>query len=247
MSSTLLLGKLALITGAGGGIGRAAAVRFAQEGATVIVTDRRFEQAQETAKKLGDTHLPLELDVTDTESIKNVIEQAVNRYKRPPTITVNCAGITRDQFILKMEESDFDLVLNVNLKGTFLVMKHVVQRMIEHKVGGTIVNISSVTAKMGNMGQCNYAPSKAAVETLTRVASKEFAKFGIRVNTVIPGFINTPMTAAVPDKVKELIVKQIAMRRFGDPEEVSDTIAFLASDKSSFVTGASIEVSGGQT
>lgn len=126
-------------------------------------------------------------------------------------------------------------------------MKHVVQRMIEFKVGGTIVNISSVTAKMGNMGQSNYAPSKAAVETLTRVASKEFAKHGIRVNTVIPGFINTPMTESVPDKVKELVIKQIAMRRFGDPEEVSDTIAFLSSDKSSYVTGASIEVSGGQS
>lgn len=126
-------------------------------------------------------------------------------------------------------------------------MKHAVQKMVEFKVGGSIINISSVTAKMGNMGQANYAPSKAAVETLTRVASKEFAKFGIRVNTVIPGFINTPMTQTVPEKVKEMIVKQIAMRRFGEPEEVSDTIAFLASDKSSFVTGASIEVSGGQT
>lgn len=118
--------------------------------------------------------------------------------------------------------------------------------MVDYKVGGAIVNISSVTAKMGNMGQSNYAPSKAAVETLTRVAAKEFAKFGIRVNTVIPGFINTPMTATVPDKVKDLVRSQIAMRRFGEPEEVSDTIAFLSSDKSSFVTGASIEVSGGQ-
>lgn len=126
-------------------------------------------------------------------------------------------------------------------------MKHVVQKMVDYKVGGAIVNISSITAKMGNMGQCNYAPSKAAVETLTRVAAKEFAKYGIRVNTVIPGFINTPMTASVPDKVKDMIIKQIALRRFGEPEEVSDTIAFLASDKSSFVTGAAIEVSGGQS
>lgn len=126
-------------------------------------------------------------------------------------------------------------------------MKHAVQKMVEFQVCGSVINISSVTAKMGNMGQCNYAPSKAAVETLTRVASKEFAKFGIRVNTVIPGFINTPMTQSVPEKVKEMILKQIAMRRFGEPEEVSDTIAFLASDKSSFVTGASIEVSGGQS
>lgn len=246
MSSSLLLGKLALVTGAGGGIGRAAAVRFAQEGATVIVTDRKFDQAAQTAKKLGGTHLPLELDVTNSDNIKSVIEEAINKYKRPPSITVNCAGITRDAFILKMDENDFDLVLNVNLKGTFLVMKNVVQRMVDYKVGGAIVNISSVTAKMGNMGQSNYAPSKAAVETITRVAAKEFAKFGIRVNTVIPGFINTPMTATVPDKVKDLVRNQIAMRRFGEPEEVSDTIAFLSSDKSSFITGASIEVSGGQ-
>ncbi|CRL00756.1 CLUMA_CG014012, isoform A [Clunio marinus] len=247
MSSTLLLGKLALITGAGGGIGRATAVRFAQEGATVIVTDRKIKQAEETAKKLGGTHLPLELDVTNADNVQSVIEEAINKYKRPPSITVNCAGITRDAFILKMDDSDFDLVLNVNLKGTYLVMKHVVQKMIEHKVGGAIVNISSITAKMGNMGQCNYAPSKAAVETLTRVAAKEFAKFGIRVNTVIPGFVHTPMTDHVPDKVKELILKQIALKRFGEPEEISDTIAFLSSDKSSFVTGASIEVSGGQS
>jgi 17beta-estradiol 17-dehydrogenase / 3alpha(17beta)-hydroxysteroid dehydrogenase (NAD+) / 3-oxoacyl-[acyl-carrier protein] reductase alpha subunit len=210
--------------------------------------------------------MALEMDVTNGDSIRSVVEEAINKFKRPPTVVVNCAGITRDAFILKMDDSDFDMVLNVNLKvgkvvdkvnssiylpsylqGTYLVMKNVVQKMVEHKVGGAIVNISSVTAKMGNMGQCNYAPSKAAVETLTRVAAKEFAKYGIRVNTVVPGFIHTPMTEAVPDKVKEMIVKQIAMRRFGYPEEVSDTIAFLSSDKSSFVTGASIEVSGGQT
>jgi 17beta-estradiol 17-dehydrogenase/3alpha(17beta)-hydroxysteroid dehydrogenase (NAD+) len=118
--------------------------------------------------------------------------------------------------------------------------------MIDYKVGGSIVNISSITARMGNMGQCNYAPSKAAVETLSRVASKEFARYGIRVNTVVPGFICTPMTENLPDKVKDLIVNNNAMKRFGEAEEVSDAVAFLASDKSSFITGASIEVSGGQ-
>lgn len=123
-------------------------------------------------------------------------------------------------------------------------MKHSVQRMIDYKIGGAIVNISSITARMGNMGQCNYASSKAAVETISRVASKEFAKYGIRVNTVVPGFINTPMTHTVPDKVKDMIIHGIAMRRFGEPEEVAETIAFLASDKSAFITGTSIEVSG---
>lgn len=125
-------------------------------------------------------------------------------------------------------------------------MKYTAQKMIEHKLGGSMINISSVVARLGNMGQCNYAPSKAGVESLTRVASKEFAKFGIRVNTVIPGFVKTPMTEAIPEKVRDLMLSTIALKRFGEPEEISDTIAFLASDKSSFVTGASIEVSGGQ-
>lgn len=125
-------------------------------------------------------------------------------------------------------------------------MKHAVKKMIDYKVGGSIINISSITARMGNIGQGNYAPSKAAVESLTRVGAKEFAKYGIRVNTVIPGFINTPMTESVPDKVKEMITQTIALRRFGEPEEIADTIAFLASDKSEFITGSSVEVSGGQ-
>jgi 17beta-estradiol 17-dehydrogenase/3alpha(17beta)-hydroxysteroid dehydrogenase (NAD+) len=127
-----------------------------------------------------------------------------------------------------------------------MVMKYTAQKMIEHKLGGSMVNISSVVARLGNMGQCNYAPSKAGVESLTRVASKEFAKFGIRVNSVIPGFVKTPMTEGIPDKVRDLMLSTIALKRFGEPEEISDAIAFLASDKSSFITGASIEVTGGQ-
>ena len=125
-------------------------------------------------------------------------------------------------------------------------MKHSAQKMIDYKLGGSIVNISSIVARLGNIGQCNYAPSKAAVESLTRVSSKEFAKFGIRVNTVIPGFVKTPMTENIPEKVRELMLSTIALKRFGEAEEISDTIAFLASDKSAFITGASIEVTGGQ-
>ena len=124
-------------------------------------------------------------------------------------------------------------------------MKNTAQRMVDYKLGGSIINFSSITARIGNMGQCNYAPSKAAVECLSRVAAKEFARYGIRVNTVVPGFINSPMTSKVPEKVKELIIHNISMRRFGEPEEVSDSVAFLASDKSEYITGALIEVSGG--
>lgn len=245
MPSTLLLGKLAFVTGAGSGIGRAVAIRFAQEGATVIAADRNLKLAEETAKKLGSTHMPIQVDVTNGDNLKDVLEEAINKYKRPPSTIVNCAGITRDAFLLKMEDSDFDLVLNVNLKGTYLVMKHAAQRMIDYKLGGSIINISSITARIANIGQCNYAPSKAAVECISRVAAKEFARYGIRVNSVVPGFINTPMTNTVPEKVREIITNNIAMKRFGEPEEVSDTVAFLASDKSEYITGASIEVSGG--
>jgi 17beta-estradiol 17-dehydrogenase/3alpha(17beta)-hydroxysteroid dehydrogenase (NAD+) len=241
----LLFGKLALVTGAGSGIGRATSRVLAREGATVIVSDRKLDGAEQTVKLIGETHMPVQMDVTNSDNIADTIEKVIDKYKRPPTIIVNSAGITRDSFLLKMDESDFDLVVRVNLTGTYLVMKNCVKRMIDYKVGGSIINISSVTAKMGNIGQCNYAPSKAGVECITRVAAKEFAKFGIRTNTVICGFTHTPMTENVPDKVKQLVMNQIALKRFAEPEEIAEAITFLASDKSSYITGASIEASGG--
>lgn len=162
--------------------------------------------------------MPAQLDVTNSENIQEVLDKAIEKYKRPPSVIVNSAGITRDSFILKMDDDEFDLVVKVNLKGTYLVMKNCVKKMIDYKVGGAIVNISSVTSRMGNMGQANYAPSKAGVECISRVAAKEFAKHGIRVNTVIGGFCETPMTESVPEKVKNMILQQIALKRFADPE-----------------------------
>lgn len=186
------------------------------------------------------------MDVTSSLNISDTLLAIRERYQQPPSIVVNSAGITRDQFLLKMSESDFDAVINVNLKGTFLVMRVFAQAMIDASVRpGTIVNLASIVGKTGNMAQANYASSKAGIESMCRVASKEFGKHGIRVNAVLPGFTRSPMTDGLPDKIKSMAVQACAMRRFGEPEEIAEVIAFLASERSSFVNGASIEVTGG--
>lgn len=239
-------GKLALVTGAGSGIGRATCRILARDGATVIAADKNVKGAEETIKAIGpESHTPIAIDIASSESIAQALSLAIDKYKRPPAVVVNSAGVTRDNFLLKMPESDFDLVTNVNLKGTFLVMQHFARAMVEYKVGGVFVNLASIVGKTGNIGQANYAPSKSGVESMTRVASKEFAKFNIRVNAVLPGFIQSPMTDKIPDKIKEMLIIQCALRRFGRPEEVAEVISFLASDRASYINGASIEVTGG--
>uniref|UniRef100_A0A1L8DIW5 (3R)-3-hydroxyacyl-CoA dehydrogenase n=1 Tax=Nyssomyia neivai TaxID=330878 RepID=A0A1L8DIW5_9DIPT len=243
---TGLAGKLAFVTGAGSGIGRATCRILAREGATVIAADKNLSTAQETVKLLGDeTHSSVSIEVGSSSSVREALAFCLEKYKKPPSVIVNSAGITRDGFILKMAEEDFDAVINVNLKGSFTVLQTFAKSMMEQGVSGSIVNLSSIVAKSGNIGQANYSASKAGVEAMTRVAAKEFGKFNIRVNAILPGFINTPMTETVPQKVKDIIVQQTALKRFGEPEEIAEVIAFLASDKSSYVTGASIDVLGG--
>lgn len=167
------------------------------------------------------------MDVTSQSNINTTLNEVVLKFKRPPTIIVNSAGITRDNFLLKMSEMDFDNVVNVNLKGTFLVTKTFAQAIIDHdkenehgdrKPGGAIINLASISGKIGNIGQANYSASKSGVESFTRVASKEFGQYGIRVNAILPGFIRTPMTDILSDKIKVMVTKQCAMRRFGNPE-----------------------------
>lgn len=180
------------------------------------------------------------------ESVSNAVANTCSQFKMAPSIVVNSAGITRDGYLLKMRESDYDDVYSVNLKGTFMVTQQFAKAMIEHKTpGGSIVNISSIVAKMNNIGQANYAATKAGVISFTEVASKEFGKFGIRVNAILPGYINTPMVSVVPDKIKEQVVARCPLGRLGDPSEIAEVIAFLASDKSSYINGAAIEVTGG--
>ncbi|NWI99821.1 DHB8 dehydrogenase, partial [Crypturellus undulatus] len=161
-------------------------------------------------------------------------------FGSPPGVCVSCAGVTRDAFMLRLAEADFDEVLRVNLKGTFLVTQAVARALVAAGApGGSIVNVGSIVGKVGNLGQANYAASKAGVEGLTRTSAKELAKYGIRCNAVLPGFIATPMTAKVPPKVLQKVTGQVG--------DVADVCAFLASERSRYITGASVEVTGGDT
>nr|CAD7403958.1 unnamed protein product [Timema cristinae] len=251
MANSVLGGKLAFVTGAGSGIGRAVCQVLAREGAKVIATDKDEKSAQKTLSLLKSSsatfqHLHLPLDVSRSEEVYSVVKSAIEHFSVPPTIVVNCAGITRDNFLLKLDEDSFQQVIDVNLKGTFLVTQTIARALVEANItGGSVINLASIVGRTGNMGQCSYAASKAAIEAFTKTTAKELGTFGIRCNAVVPGFIDTPMTDAVPDKVKEKFRATIALRRFGRAEEVAEVIAFLASDKSSYVNGASIEVIGG--
>jgi NAD(P)-dependent dehydrogenase (short-subunit alcohol dehydrogenase family) len=245
-----LAGKLAFVTGAGSGIGRATCRILAREGASVIAADKNLNGAKDTVSTIPRTtnqnHVPLELDVGEMSSIKSALKATLEHFSKPPSIIVNSAGITRDNFLLKLSHTDFDDVININLKGTFMVIQTFSNAIIDHGIeGASIINIASTSGKYGNVGQVNYSASKAGVEGLTKTAAKEFGKFGIRVNCVLPGMIATPMTDAVPDKVKDKVVKLISLGRFGKPEEVGEVIAFLASDRSSYVHGATVDVTGG--
>lgn len=188
----------------------------------------------------------MKVDVSSLESVNNAVAASIAQFKQPPSIVVNSAGITRDGYLLKLTEKDYDDVYKVNLKGTFLMIQQFARAMIEHHVRtGSIVNISSIVARISNPGQANYAATKAGVISLTEIAAKEFGKFGIRVNAILPGFINTPMVETVPDNVMEETLRRCPMGRLGRPEEVAEVIAFLTSEKSSYVNGSAIEVTGG--
>ncbi|XP_054718069.1 estradiol 17-beta-dehydrogenase 8-like [Uloborus diversus] len=246
-SSLLLKGKTALVTGGGSGIGRAVCLTFAKEGATVIATDINDDAAKETIQTAEDAvkHFAQSVDVSNSESVESLMSK-IKQSCPIPDVLVNCAGITRDTFMLKMTESMFDDVIKVNLKGTYLMTQAVSKLMIDTKVDdGSIINISSVSGKIGNVGQCNYAASKAGVEGLTKTVARELATYNIRCNAVMPGFIDTPMVATVPDKVIERIKSEIPLKRLGKPEEIADVCVFLASRRSSYITGSVIQVSGG--
>ncbi|KAH8342679.1 hypothetical protein KR067_010903 [Drosophila pandora] len=236
-------------TGAGSGIGRATCRLLARDGAKVIAADRNLQAAQETAKELGaENSASLEVDVSSSKSVESAVAEALKKFQQAPSIVVNSAGITRDGYLLKMPEKDYDDVYSVNLKGTFLITQYFAKAMIEQNVkNGSIVNLSSIVAKMNNIGQANYAATKAGVISFTEVASKEFGKFGIRVNCILPGYIDTPMVAVVPSAIKEQVMQKCPLGRLGQPEEIAEVIAFLASSKSSYINGAAIDVTGGLT
>nr|XP_011430925.2 estradiol 17-beta-dehydrogenase 8 isoform X2 [Crassostrea gigas] len=243
----MLSGRLAVVTGAGSGIGRAVCRVFASEGATVIGADMNEKGMEETLAMIKDTgdHQSFQCDVSSSASVNNLLDKIKEKYSSAPQVAVNSAGITRDRTMMKLTEEDFDKVVNVNLKGTWLLNKAVGKAMLTNKVQGSIVNISSLVGKTGNIGQTNYAASKAGVIGITKSMAKEMGKFNIRVNAVLPGFIETPMTETVPENLMQMTKLLIPLGRLGNPEEIANTCAFLASDKSSYITGATIEVTGG--
>ena len=241
-----LEGKIALVTGAARGIGRAICLELAARGADVVAAGRLLETCEETAaavRALGRNAVAVALDVSDAASIETGAAAALKAFGRID-ILVNNAGITRDTLLLRMTEEDWDTVLDTNLKGAFLLTKAVVRDMLRQR-SGSIVNISSIVGLIGQAGQCNYAASKAGLIAFTKSAAREFAPRGIRVNAVAPGFIQTRMTDALPEATREQMLSMIPLKRFGAPEDIAKTVAFLASDDAAYVTGQVLSVNGG--
>ena len=242
-----LAGKCAVVTGGGRGIGRAVCLALAAQGADVVVNYAGgAEAAGETAKAcraLGVRAIAVQADVADEAQAAALVETAV-REMGGVDILVNNAGITRDGLLLRMSEEDFTRVLDTNLKGAFHCMKAACRGMMRRRAG-RIVNISSVVGVRGNAGQANYAASKAGLIGLSKSAAKELASRGITVNCIAPGFIDTAMTAALPEAVKEKLLAEIPMGRFGAAEDVAAAAAFLASDAAAYITGQVLCVDGG--
>ncbi|MHC1761259.1 MAG: SDR family NAD(P)-dependent oxidoreductase [Negativicutes bacterium] len=240
-----LRGKFAIITGGAAGIGFATAKTFLQEGASVAICDVNGERVAQAVADLSALGIikGYAADIAKKDQVEGMINAVLAEFGRID-ILVNNAGITQDAQFYKMTEEQFDRVVNVNLKGTFLMTKSVVNLMIEQKYG-KIVHLSSVSAFNGNFGQTNYAATKAAIMGMTRVMGKELGKFGINVNAVAPGSIMTDMYSAVPDEVKQKKLATIPLRRYGTPEEAANLIAFLSSDESSYITAQTIVIDGG--
>ncbi|MDI6800686.1 MAG: 3-oxoacyl-[acyl-carrier-protein] reductase [Thermodesulfovibrionales bacterium] len=239
-------GHAAIITGGGRGIGKAIAESLAKKGVNIAVIDVNMDIAQETSaelQKLGIKSVALKADVSNSADVSNIFESAVKEFGKVE-ILINNAGITKDGLLLRMREEDWDAVININLKGTFLCSKEAVKAMSKQRYG-RIVNIASVVAFMGNFGQANYSASKAGIMGLTKTIAKEYASRGITANAVAPGFITTAMTDALPDNVKQEMLKAIPMNRFGTVEDVAAAVAFLASPESGYITGQVIHVNGG--
>lgn len=238
--------KVALITGAGRGIGREIALLFAQEGSSLAICDINLESAEATAKEigaLGGQALGIAADVTSLSSVEEMINKILDKFGKID-ILVNNAGITRDNLILRMPEADWDAVLNVNLKGTFNVSKSVSKVMVKQRQG-KIINIASIIGLVGNAGQANYAASKAGIIALTKSTAKELASRNICANAVAPGFIQTDMTAKLPQDIKERMLKNIPLGKFGTALDVAKTCLFLAGGEADYITGQVIVVDGG--
>jgi 3-oxoacyl-[acyl-carrier protein] reductase len=243
---TGLEGKVAIVTGGARGIGLAIATVLADCGASVVVSDVNREMAEQESAKLvskGRQSIAVSANIASAEDVKNLVATTVSHWGRVD-ILVNNAGITRDGLLMRMKEEDWDAVISVNLKGVFHCMKAVVPIMAKQR-SGKIISISSIAGAMGNAGQANYGASKAAVIGLTKTVAREYASRGITVNAVAPGFIDTAMTAPLSADIKETLLKEIPLARLGTPEDIANTVAFLASNQADYITGQVFHVNGG--
>ena len=242
-----LTGKVALVTGASRGIGRAIALKLSDEGAKIAINFAgniaKAEEVKAEIESRGGEALLTQGNVNDLEVVNGIVKKIVETWGTVD-ILINNAGITRDNLLLKMSESDFDEVIATNLKGVFNCTKAVARMMMKQR-SGRIVNLASVVGLTGNAGQANYAAAKAGIIGFTKSAAKELATRGVTVNAIAPGFINTDMTAKLSEKIREETLNQIPMAKFGTPEDVANLAAFLVSDKAAYITGQVINVDGG--
>lgn len=241
-----LEGKVAIITGAARGIGKATAEKFLKEGANVVVCDINIDQvnaAVEELKSISDKVIGIKVDVTNRADVDEMIKVTLDKFGKIDCL-VNNAGITADNTLLKMSEEEWDRVININLKGVFNCGQAAAKVMSEQGYG-VILNASSVVGLYGNYGQTNYAATKWGVIGMTKTWAKELGKKGVRVNAVAPGFILTPMTEKMPEKVLDMMKEKAPIKRLGMPEDIANAYAFLASDEASFITGTVLSVDGG--
>lgn len=245
----MLENKVALVTGAGRGIGREIALTLARDGAFVVVnyngSKDRAEEVVKTIEAAGGKAVSYQCSVADFAACQEMIQSIIKEYGHLD-ILVNNAGITKDNLIMKMKEEDFDAVIDTNLKGTFNTIKHSARQMLKQR-SGKIINISSVSGILGNAGQANYAASKAGVIGLTKTMARELASRGITVNAVAPGFVDTEMTEVFGAEIKEAACSQIPLGKFGQTKDIAEMVAFLASEKADYITGQVISVDGGMS
>ena len=238
--------KVALVTGGGQGIGRVIGDNLAKSGAHVVLGDINLENAEKSAKAIlanGGSASAILLNVADPENVKEVFDSIVKEFK-PLDILVNNAGITKDGLFVRMKEDDWDQVLAVNLKGSFLCGQQAAKQMMKQRQGA-IFNIASIVGVMGNAGQANYSASKAGLIGLTKTMARELAPRNITVNAVAPGFIDTEMTRVLDEKIKDKLIEQIPLSRLGLPEDIANSVAFLVSSRSSYITGQVLNINGG--
>ncbi|MHB8170003.1 MAG: 3-oxoacyl-[acyl-carrier-protein] reductase [Thermincolia bacterium] len=243
----VLKDRVAIITGASRGIGRAVALELAKEGAKVVINyagnAQKAQEVVDAIRGFGGVALAIQADVSSHQEVESMIDETVKHFGQVD-ILVNNAGITRDNLLMRMKEEDWDAIMATNLKGVFNCTKAVIRGMMKHR-WGRVINITSVIGLIGNAGQANYAAAKAGIIGFTKSIAKELGSRNINVNAIAPGFIDTDMTAVLGDELKNSLLEQIPLSRLGSPEDVANLVVFLASDAASYITGQTINVDGG--